>query len=294
MAFVAGGRLAAAVRRAGGMGLVGGGYGDPAWIDEQLTIAHPVDVGVGLITWALEQHPNTLPRLLRRGTSPIWLSFGDPSPYVEPIHHAGSTVIAQVNGVAEAVAAVAAGADVIVAQGSEAGGHGVDRPSLSALLPDVIEAAAPVPVLAAGGIGTGRQLAELWRAGAAGAALGTVLYASHEALDTPAAKQLLVERTAADTARHRTFDILRGPDWPSAYTGRSLMNETVRRWAHQDEQLRRPDVLAAERATYRRAVESDDLGRRVVWAGTSVDHVDDVQPAATIIHRIMDEASHDR
>lgn len=132
------------------MGLVGGGYGDPAWIDEQLTIAHPVDVGVGLITWALEQHPNTLPRLLRRGTSPIWLSFGDPSPYVEPIHHAGSTVIAQVNGVAEAVAAVAAGADVIVAQGSEAGGHGVDRPSLSALLPDVIEAAAPVPVLAAG------------------------------------------------------------------------------------------------------------------------------------------------
>lgn len=276
------------------MGLVGGGYGDPAWIDEQLTIAHPVDVGVGLITWALEQHPNTLPRLLRRGTSPIWLSFGDPSPYVEPIHHAGSTVIAQVNGVAEAVAAVAAGADVIVAQGSEAGGHGVDRPSLSALLPDVIEAAAPVPVLAAGGIGTGRQLAELWRAGAAGAALGTVLYASHEALDTPAAKQLLVERTAADTARHRTFDILRGPEWPSAYTGRSLMNETVRRWAHQDEQLRRPDVLAAERATYRRAVEADDLGRRVVWAGTSVDHVDDVQPAATIIHRIMDEASHDR
>jgi hypothetical protein len=72
------------------------------------------------------------------------------------------------------------------------------------------------------------------------------------------------------------------------------MNETVRRWAHQDEQLRRPDVLAAERATYRRAVEADDLGRRVVWAGTSVDHVDDLQPAATIIHRIMDEASHDR
>ena len=62
MAFVAGGRLAAAVRRAGGMGLVGGGYGDPAWIDEQLTIAHPVDVGVGLITWALGPRCRRCPR----------------------------------------------------------------------------------------------------------------------------------------------------------------------------------------------------------------------------------------
>jgi nitronate monooxygenase len=214
MAGIAGGALAAAVTRAGGLGFIGGGYGDMSWIDEQLDIAADAAVGVGLITWALRDRPGLVEHVVRRGVRWVWLSFGDPAAFLPVIHGDGAIAVCQVQTVSEAGHAAAAGADVIVAQGHESGGHGRDTEPLADLLPAVIAAVAPVPVLAAGGITTRDDRRRATALGAAGVVIGTRLYASHEALDTHAAKFLLVAATA--TRRTTVFDLVRGPVWPAA------------------------------------------------------------------------------
>ena len=205
MAGVAGGALAAAVTRAGGLGFIGGGYGDMTWIDEQLDIAPGTAVGVGLITWALADRQGLVEHVVRRGVRWVWLSFGDPAPHVGVVHDAGAAAWCQVQTVADARRVAAAGADVIVAQGNESGGHGRDNQPLAVLLPEVIAAVAPIPVLAAGGITTADDRHRAMGAGAAGVVVGTRLYASHEALDTDAAKARLVAGSA--TCRTIVFDL---------------------------------------------------------------------------------------
>lgn len=282
MARIAGGALAGAVSTAGGLGFVGGGYGDLGWIDEQLTLAAGVRVGVGLITWALDNRQ--LAALVDRGIRDVWLSFGDPAPHIVVLHDAGAIAICQVQSVDEAVEAVAAGADVIVAQGTESGGHGRDNESLWTLLPAITHAVHPTPVLAAGGIGNVDDLRRAQRAGAAGAAVGTRLYASHEALDSTAAKRQLVERTGADTTRTTVFDLVRGPQWPAGYSGRAVSNAIVEQWHGREADLRAR--VANERHRYERATALDDLDVRVVWAGCGLDGIDHIASAQDIVRAI--------
>src|SRR5919106_2009326 len=123
MAGVAGGALAAAVNGAGGLGLIGGGYGDREWLSRELDIAADARVGVGFITWALARDPDLLTMALERRPRAIFLSFGDIRPFASKIADAGVPLIAQVQTVAGAKAAVSEGAGIIVAQGTEAGGH---------------------------------------------------------------------------------------------------------------------------------------------------------------------------
>jgi len=282
MAGVAGGALAAAVTRAGGLGFIGGGYGDMTWIDEQLDIAPGTAVGVGLITWALADRQGLVEHVVRRGVRWVWLSFGDPAPHVGVVHDAGAAAWCQVQTVADARRVAAAGADVIVAQGNESGGHGRDNQPLAVLLPEVIAAVAPIPVLAAGGITTADDRHRAMGAGAAGVVVGTRLYASHEALDTDAAKARLVAGSA--TCRTIVFDLVRGPAWPAGHTGRALVNSTVERW-HGREAALRADLDSA-RHDYRQAVADDDPDVRVVWAGTGVAHIHELLPAGDIVHAI--------
>lgn len=155
MGGVAGGALAAAVTRAGGLGLIGCGYGDPKagygspeWIAEQFDIAGNHRVGAGFITWTLARRPKLLDLILEHGADPVFLSFGDPSPFVPKIRDAGRRLILQVTSLAEATQAKALGADAIVAQGTEAGGHGTAGRALFSLLPAVADAVSPTPVLA--------------------------------------------------------------------------------------------------------------------------------------------------
>ena len=279
MAGIAGGALGAAVTRAGGLGFIGGGYGDESWIEEQLDIAADVAVGVGLITWALRDRPGLVERLVRRGVRWVWLSFGDPAPHIPVLHGAGAVAFCQVQTVAAARRAAAAGADVIVAQGQESGGHGRDNASLAELLPAVVAAVAPVPVLAAGGITT--RVDRQWAIAldAAGVVVGTRLYASDEALDTDAAKVRLVDAT--ETCRTNVFDLVRGPVWPVGYTGRAIVNPTVARWHGRENELRAD--LDTTRYHYRRAVATDDTDIRVVWAGTGVSRIHEVLPAGDIV-----------
>lgn len=288
MGSVSGGRLAAAVSNAGGLGLVGGGYGDAAWLRAELArvadgTARPW--GVGLITWAINRE--VLDLVLSYRPHAIMLSFGDPGPYCRAIEAAGSRFICQVQDVAEARAACAAGADLIVAEGSEAGGHSGSRSTMP-LVPAVVDAVGPVPVVAAGGIGDGRGLAAALMLGAQGALLGTRFYASREALGHDEAKRRIVAASGNGTARTQVFDIVRGYAWPSQYPGRALHNDFLGRWHGREAEL--AAAASTERAAYQAAAAAGDCETAVVWAGEVVDLVNEVENAATIVARIGAEA----
>src|SRR5215467_10875263 len=149
MDLVSGGRLAATVSQAGGLGLLGGGYGESEWIDREWDRAGNARIGCGFITWSLARQPEVLERALARQPAAIMLSFGDPRPFAAAIHRAGARLICQVQTVAQAHEALEADADVIVAQGTEAGGHGMSEP-LFTLLPQVVDACPDALVVAAG------------------------------------------------------------------------------------------------------------------------------------------------
>ena len=121
---IADARLARAVTQAGGLGLLGGGYGDRAWLEREFDRAKGTRVGCGLITWSLAKQPELLDLVLSQQPAAVFLSFGDPTPFAEQIHAAGIPLLCQVCDLNQARQAIDAGADVLVAQGGEAGGHG--------------------------------------------------------------------------------------------------------------------------------------------------------------------------
>src|SRR4051812_42988601 len=126
MDTIAGARLAAAVSAAGGFGILGGGYGDRAWLErETAKLKGGSDpFGIGFITWSLAKRPELLDIALEARPRAVMLSFGDPKPFGPRIKSTGARLICQVQDEAMARQALDAGADVLIAQGSEAGGHG--------------------------------------------------------------------------------------------------------------------------------------------------------------------------
>ncbi len=288
MGAVAGGRLAAAVSNAGALGLVGGGYGDPDWMRTELSLARDGTArrwGVGLITWHATQEAVEL--ALSYEPHAFMLSFGDPGPFVPAIKEAGCALICQVQDVEDARAAKAAGADIVIAQGTEAGGHGADRSTLP-LVPAVVDAVAPTPVLAAGGIVDGRGLAAALMLGARGALMGTRFYAATEALGHPRAKERIVAASGGDTRRTRIFDIVREHAWPEPYTGRAIRNPFMDRWDGREDDL--GAALDEEIPGFQAAVRDGDVDTAMVWAGEAVGLISDVAPAAELVRRIGAEA----
>jgi len=297
MGGVAGGKLAAAVTEAGGLGIIGGGYGDPRlgyggteFMDREFRAAGNARVGVGYITWSLAKAPHLLDEALARKPVAVFLSFGDEMPFASKIKDAGSLLICQVQDVEGARRAVDAGADMIVAQGSEAGGHGKERRSVMALVPAVVDAVGSVPVLAAGGIGDGRGLAAALMLGAAGVLVGTRFWATPEALGSDAAKSLLTRAVGDDTLRTRVFDTVREIDWPDGYSGRAIANAFTARSHGKDADLARQ--LGEVRDVWWNAQRSQDLSQAVVFAGEGLDLIRDIQPAGDIVRRIAGDAEH--
>jgi len=288
MGGVSGGTLAAAVSNAGGLGMVGGGYGDLQWMKRELDLAVAGTQrawGVGLITWKATREAVHL--ALSYEPRAFFFSFGDASPYVDAVKARGCALICQVQDLGGAREAKAMGADFIVAQGAEAGGHGAVRSTLP-LVPAVVDAVDPIPALAAGGIGDGRGLAAALALGACGAVIGTRYCATHEALMHPLAAQRLVEADGDHTRRTRVFDIARGYDWPPAYTGRALRNSFIERW-HGREQ-----TLAADGATfeeYRQAQQRGDFEQALVWGGEVVGLIAGIEPAGALTERIGCDAA---
>ncbi|MBN9091424.1 MAG: nitronate monooxygenase [Reyranella sp.] len=288
MGSAAGGKLAAAVTHAGGLGMLGSGYASEAAIRKELAEAGNARVGVGFILWALDKNPQALDVALDARPAAIMLSFGDPSPYTQRIKAVGSKIICQVQTLEQAKQAADAGADVIIAQGRDAGGHsGMTRGTIG-LVPAVVDAVGPIPVVAAGGIADGRGLAAALSLGAAGVSMGTRFTATAESLWDQAMKEKAVASGGDQTAQTRVFDIVRGAAWPAIYPGRALRNDFFAQWHGKEE------VLAAERKTAETAflaTANNDFAQRVVWAGEGVDLVRDIPSARDVIERIVDEAA---
>ena len=288
MGGVSGGRLAAAVSNAGGLGLVGGGYGDPVWLRSELELVRSETRrpwGVGFITWSIDREVVEL--ALGYRPHAVMLSFGDPHPYAGLVKDSGCRLICQVQDVPGARTARDAGADLIVAQGTEGGGHGGRRATL-ALVPAVVDAVAPLPVVAAGGIADGRGLAAVLMLGACGALMGTRFYASDEALGSARAKHRIAAATGDETERTGVFDIVRGLAWPPAYPGRALRNGFMKRWQGRESEL--AAAVATEFTVFQNAARAEDFETAMVWAGEAVDLITAVEGAAKIVTRTTAEA----
>jgi nitronate monooxygenase len=280
MGGASGGALAAAVSNAGGLGIVGAGREDEAWLDRELTIVSAGTSrswGVGFQSWATGVP--TIERALTYQPAAVMLSFGDPRPLAGPVRAAGAALIIQVVDLAEARAAIEIGADVIVAQGTEAGGHGAHWSTLP-FVPVVVDLAAPIPVLAAGGIADGRGVAAALALGAAGALVGTRFLVALEALVSPGVAKAVIEGGGEDTERSRVSDIARSSRWPARYPARTLRNHFFDQWRGRE------DELAADptaRRSYEDAIASGQLPPDPVWASQAIDLITEVSPAADIV-----------
>lgn len=284
MGGIAGGALAAAVSRAGGLGLIGGGYGDRKWIEHELEVAGNERVGVGFITWALSRQPDLLSLVLERNPRAVFLSFGDLRPFGSLIARSGIPLIAQVQTVEGARIAVGEGAAVVVAQGAEAGGHSGERGTMP-LVPAIVDTAGPVPVVAAGGIADGRGLAAALMLGAAGTLCGTAFYAAAESLAHRNAKERAVQGSGDRTVKGSFFDIVRGLDWPAPWTIRSLRNTFYDRWSHDLSLLRKDHSHQ-----YFDAQDRGDFETAMVTVGEAIDLVHATEPVSVIVERILIEA----
>jgi nitronate monooxygenase len=291
MAFAAGGALAAAVSRAGGLGLIGGGYGDAAWLEQQFALAQGERIGVGFITWSLARQPSLLEGVLRHRPAAVMLSFGDPRPFANAVRQAGAVLICQCQELSHVRDAVAAGADVVVAQGAEAGGHGASRGTLS-LVPEVADwLAANAPdtlLLAAGGIADGRGLAAALMLGADGVLMGTRLWASAEALVKEGHRQAILQTGGDGTLRTRIPDIVRELPWPPGFTARIRRNAFTERWHGREEAL--AAAAAQEGPRYKQAFEAGDPEHTAVWFGEAAGLVRSIAPAATIVEETVRQA----
>lgn len=286
----AGGRLAAALTRSGGLGMIGVAAGTPVEhlaFDVEEFRAHAGDdrFGIGLMTWAVEKRPELLDAALTAKPFAIALSFGDPTPYAARIRNAGVELISQVQDERSALLAEAAGATLLVAQGTDAGGHTGSVGTLPLL--QIVLDAVKVPVVAAGGIATGRGLAAVLAAGAAGAWIGTAFLVAEEARNSAAARERLLEAKETETRLTAVFDVAQGIPWPPEFRGRALRNSFAERWDGHE------PALAADAEARRQlaaARKDEDYRTAYLYAGQAVGMLHRVEPAAEIVRRIVADA----
>jgi enoyl-[acyl-carrier protein] reductase II len=217
----------------------------------------------------------------------VSFALGDPGPLVERVHAAGAKVIQQVHTVAQAREAAELGVDVVIAQGSEAGGQGMPAGvGAMALVPQVVDAVAPIPVLAAGGVADGRGLAAALALGAAGANVGTRFLASEEASADDGWKRRIVAAESEQVVRFETWSAIMPPRQPGAYdvVPRVIRTDFVGEWES------RPADAAAEAERLRdeimEAIREGRAHELVPFTGQTAGLVRDVQPAAAIVREL--------
>ncbi len=293
MALHSGGTLAAAVSNAGGLGTFGGLHPakGPDWVREEIEhIRSQTDrpFGIGFITAFLPMFQQHFEAVLEEKTPVVALSFGSPRPWLEKAKQAGAKVICQVQTMEQAEEAVATGADAIVAQGNEAGGH-TGTMNLLPFLARVVDRFPDIPVLAAGGIASGRALAATLSAGADGAWVGTAFLATPEAIEIPQEyKQLIVESDGQDTVYTKVYDIMWGLPWPEGIAERVRSNRFTQEWHGREGELQQKrEGLAPELMASR---EKFDPERGEVLYGQSAASVKAIRPAADVLRNLCVEA----
>ena len=287
-----GGQLAAAVSLAGGLGCFGGtnDFGTE-WVRQQIAhIRAQTDrpFGAGFITQLIEFNTANFEIALEEQVPVIIFSFADPSPWLGRAKEARALTICQVQSLELARLAVDAGADVLLAQGNEAGGH-TGETNLLPLLVDLVERYPHTPVLAAGGITSGRALAGVLASGAEGASLGTAMLATPEAVEVPQAfKEQVLLSDGQDTAFTRLYDLLGSRPWPEGIAGRVYRNRLVQEWDGRDaEILARREELASDAAEAR---ARHDTELSAVYMGQGAGHINGIRPAGDVVRDICEGA----
>src|SRR5205085_2628596 len=312
----AGPELAAAVTNAGGFGVLGGDGRSREVITRDLARTRELTagpIGINFVIPVLEhaeaaeedrtEMRSRIEIAVRTRVNGLVLFWGDAAPFVESAHRYGVKVLLQIGSVAEATAAAEAGVDVVIAQGIEAGGHVRGMTSIWELLPAVVDAVGPMPVIASGGIGDGAGIARALELGAQAVSLGTRFVASDEAWFHPVYKQRVVESTAADTVYSELYDAW----WPGA-PHRTLRNRTFDEWeaAGRPPRGQRPGegtVIGTRRLPSGKVHEwpryavgavpptfEGDLERVPLLVGESCTVVNDIKPAAQIVMDLVRDA----
>ena len=287
-----GGQLAAAVSLAGGLGTFGGSNGWGAdWLRQQIAYIRSQTYrpfGVGFITQLIEPDPTNFEIALEERVPAIVFSFTDPRPWLAYAKDAEAFTICQVQSVELADLAVTSGADALLVQGNEAGGH-TGSMNLLPLLADLVERYPGIPILAAGGITGGRALASVLAAGAQGASLGTAMLATPEAVEVPESfKERIVLSDGQDTAFTRLYDLLGDNPWPEGIAGRVYHNRLVREWDGLDAEVM---ALREEMATDVAAARArQDPEMAPVYMGQGAGRVRAIRPAAEVVAEICAEA----
>jgi nitronate monooxygenase len=292
--------LVAAVSNAGGLGMLSITWTDLEAVPRKLRRIKELTTRPFGINLVLEWDPTERLQLaLDAGVKVISFFWGDPAPYVDRLHDAGALVMVTVGSAEEARLAVAAGVDIVVAQGWEAGGHVWGNVATLPLIPAVVDAVPGTPVIAAGGIADGRGLAAVLALGASGAWMGTRFLLAGESSAHPLYRDMLCHASEADTIHTELFD----GGWPAAPL-RALRNSTVEAWeaAGSPPPGFRPgegDVIArnelgqpVERYSSDGPLQGaeGELEAMVLYSGQSVGILSDVRPAGEIVQDIASEA----
>lgn len=282
MGGVAGGRLAAAVTAAGGLGMVGmGSAGSSASLKAELQHVRST-FGIGLVDWVMRNELGLLDDALAARPILLSVSFGTDWSWVAKAHDAGIATVTQVYDGLGARQAAGAGIDILVARGSEGGGHGDVKLGTLPLLDAVLDAVS-IPVLAGGGIASPRSLAAVLAAGASGAWVGTRLAACPEALTADGSRRALIAARGTDTTITRVFDVAKGLPWPARFPARVLANDFVARWAGNE------DALAADRPArdeLAASIAADDRGIAPVDAGEGVGMIRGAASVSEVIEEL--------
>jgi enoyl-[acyl-carrier protein] reductase II len=281
--------LAVAVSNAGALGSLGAWRRPPEDLERQLSVIRERTSRPFAVNHLVTELDETAFAMTLAARPPV-ISFalGDPGELVKRAHDAGSLVVHQVTTVLQAREAVERGVDVIIAQGGEAGGYGGAVAAL-ALIPQVVDAVRPLPVVAAGGIADGRGLAAALVLGAVGINVGTRFLASEEAQISPEWKQMVVDAAAEDAVRVEVLnDVMPMPgSYGYGTVLRALRTPWIDTWQHRRDEAKRDENL-------RREVRAVFTQRRVhelfPGAGQSAGLIRDIAPAGEIVRRIVTEA----
>ncbi len=292
--------LAIAVSNGGGLGTFGAagrklGLTERHVRDTIAAIRDRTDApfGAGFITQLIAEHPANLDVVLEAGVPVVLFSFADPSPYLPLVHQTDAVAICQVQSFEAAQRAVDGGAHALCVQGNEAGGH-TGTHNLLPFLCQVLDAFPGVPVLASGGITTGRALAAVLAAGAEGAWMGTAFLVAEEAAAVEAElRDAILASDGRDTTYGTAFDIMyeaiAGLSWPDGVALRSRRYPFAETWQGRDAELRErlPELIGDYVARLR---ERDPAVTALLY-GEGAGALQAVRPAAEIIERIVEDAS---
>ena len=291
MALASGGGLAREVTLGGGLGLIGGGYGDNSFINQAWEDAGNTKTGIGFITWSLAKQEELLELALQHSPAVVMLSFGDPTGFARQIKQTDTPLMCQCQSINDVEIALDAGADIIVAQGSEAGGHGARRGTL----PFVPEAADLIArrnsrslLLGAGGIADGRGIAASLLLGADGVLVGSRYWASQEALVARSFQQAAIAASGDDTLRTKIPDIARKLDWPAGFDIRILQNKLTQEYHSQLGDASDRDLYQMSER-YINANQEENAAEGGVIVGESTGIINDLPGARDLTRRLGEQ-----